>query len=220
VGSVRFIAEVLFSINRRREKMKRLVMFGILVSLVFVPSIYAQQKYSLGVGNVALKVDYFRFTDSNLGDLDLQNGVYLGIEGYVNAFLPNLYFGIETGWAGTSGDFKYREFKADLSTTYVPIEFNIKYAFDLSPGFIFDLGAGLSANYFNLEADVRGWSTSSDDWLFGGQFFADVDYKFADGWFVGANIKYQVTQDIHLNGIDTDTSASNFRVGGQVGFQF
>ncbi len=200
--------------------MKRLVIFGILVSLVFVPSVYAQQKYSLGVGNVALKVDYFRFTDSNMGDLNLQNGIYIGGESYMAVFLPNLYVGIEAGWAGTSGDFKYRGFKADLSTNYVPIEFNIKYAFELSPCFVFDLGAGPSINYFDMEADVGGFSTSSHDWLFGGQFFADVDYKFGNGWFVGANIKYQVTQDIHLEGIDTETSGSNLRVGGQLGFMF
>ena len=200
--------------------MKRLVIFGILVSLVFVPSVYAQQKYSLGVGNVALKVDYFRFTDGNMGDLNLQNGVYIGGESYMAVFLPNLYAGIEAGWAGTSGDFKYRNFKADLSVNYVPIELNMKYAFELTPCFVLDLGAGVSANYFDLEVDVGGRSASSSDWLFGGQFFADVNYKFADRWFVGANIKYQVTQDIHLEGIGTDTSGSNLRVGGQLGFVF
>jgi hypothetical protein len=200
--------------------MKRLVLYAILVSLVFVPTVYAQQKYSLGFGNVALKVDYFRFTDSGMKDLDLQNGVFVGIEGYVAPFLPNLYFGIETGWAGTSGNFRYREFSADLSTDYIPIEFNIKYAFTARSDFVFDVGAGFSVNYFDLELDLGRWSTSSNDWLFGGQFFADADYKFGNGWFVGANVKYQLTQNIHLEGMDTDTSASNFRVGGQVGFLF
>lgn len=200
--------------------MKKLVLIGILLSLVFVPSAYAQQKYALGVGNVALKVDYFRFTDSNMGDLNLQNGLFLGIEGYVGTFLPNLYFGIETGWAGTSGDWKYWDVRADLSSTYVPIEFNVKYAFELSPSFVLDLGSGLSINYFDIEETVGNWSTSSNDWLFGGQFFADADFKFGSSWFVGANIKYQVTQDIRLNGIDTETSASNFRVGGQLGYMF
>lgn len=200
--------------------MKRLVMMVILVSLVSAPSVYAQQKYSLGIGNVALKVDYFRFTDGNLGDLDLQNGVYVGGESYMAVFLPNLYFGLELGWAGTSGSFKFRGFNADLSTNYVPVELNMKYAFELSPELVLDVGGGVSANYFDLNMDIGGFSSGSSDWLFGGQFFADVDYKFGNRWFVGANIKYQVTQNIHLEGVNTDTSGSNLRVGGQLGFQF
>jgi len=176
--------------------MKRLVLFGMLLSVVLVPSVEAQQKYSLGVGNIALKVDYFRFMDSNVGDLGLQNGLFIGVEGYLNALLPNLYFGMESGCAKTSGEFKYRDFNADLSATYVPIEFNLKYAFELSPEFIFDLGAGLSINYFSIEAEVGNISSSSDDWLFGGQFFADVNYKIASQWFIGGHVKYQVTQDL------------------------
>lgn len=200
--------------------MKRLVLFGMLLSLVFVPSVEAQQKYSLGIGNIALKVDYFRFMDSNLGDLGLPNGLFIGVEGYMNVFLPNLYFGMESGCAKTSGEFKYRGINADLSATYVPIEFNLKYAFELSPEFILDLGTGLSVNYFSIEAEVGSISSSSDDWLFGGQFFADLNYKFASQWFIGGHVKYQLTQDLHLHGVDTETSGSNLRVGGQVGFSF
>jgi hypothetical protein len=200
--------------------MKRLVIFGILVSLVLVPSVYAQQKYSLGVGNVALKVDYFRFTDGNMADVGLANGVFVGVESYMGVFIPNLYFGIEAGWAGTSGSFKLGGYKFDLSTTYVPIEFNLKYAFEMNPSLVFDLGGGVSINYFSGETSIFGYSASSSDWPVGGQFFADLDYKIGNGWFVGANIKYQLTQDIHLEGINTETTASNFRVGGQLGFSF
>ena len=200
--------------------MKRLVLFAILVSLLCVPTVHAQQEYALGFGNVALKVDYFRFTDSGMQDLDLQNGVFVGIEGYVASFLPNLYFGIETGWAGTSGNSRYRGFQADLSADYIPIEFNMKYAFEASPEFVFDIGAGFSLNYLDIELERGGWSTSSDDWLFGGQFFANVDYKFLNGWFVGANVKYQLTEDTHLDLVNSEMSPSNFRLGGQVGFLF
>ena len=47
-----------------------------------------------------------------------------------------------------------------------------------------------------------------------------MDYKFGNGWFVGANVKYQLTEDTHLDLINTETSGSNFRLGGQVGFLF
>ena len=96
----------------------------------------------------------------------------------------------------------------------------MKYAFEASPELVFDVGAGFSLNYLDIEQELGGWSTSSDDWLFGGQFFANVDYKFGNGWFVGANVKYQLTDDTHIDLINKEISASNFRIGGQVGFLF
>ena len=107
-----------------------------------------------------------------------------------------------------------------MNVNYVPIEFNAKYAFDITPCLKFDLGAGVSANWFSLDADVGNASFSSSDWLFGGQFFADLNYKFAPNWFVGANVKYQLTQEIELAGINTNTTANNLRVGGQLGYSF
>lgn len=204
--------------------MKRLILFSILIAVLFVaPSVQAQQSYALGVGNVALKVDYFRFTDGDLEDLDLENGVYIGLEGYMALLDTNLYLGLEAGWAATwsdtTGYYDGFRYKTDMDVDYVPIEFNVKYVFPIDPIMNFDIGAGLSVNYFDISLDGYRFSYSEDDWLFGGQLFADLNFKM-DPWFAGVNVKYQLTDDIELGDIDTDVSASNFRAGGQVGIMF
>jgi hypothetical protein len=58
-------------------------------------------------------------------------------------------------------------------------------------------------------------SESDDEWLFGGQFFVDVNYK-VDNIFFGANLKYQITEEYD----DIDTDFSNFRIGAQIGLLF
>jgi hypothetical protein len=206
--------------SREEKTMKRLTFLLMVASMVFVAaSVQAEQRYPLGGGNVALKVDYLRFTDSEVKDLGLENAVYIGAEAFVPVWIPNLYLGVEAGYAWSSGDVDILGFGVDLDLEYVPIEFNAKYVFELNPCLTFDLGAGISYNYLTIDASVNGASADEDDWLFGGQFFADVNYKMGQ-WFVGGNVKYQITEDISLDGIDTDVSASNFRVGGQVGFMF
>lgn len=206
--------------------MKKLVLFLILVGLVcVVPPAHAQQRYALGFGNAALKVDWFHFTDGSMDDMGVENGVYVGLEAYyaLSCVCPNLYVGMEVGWAGSSNtvDFGPQVFaRTDLNVDYVPIEFNAKYAFNVTPTVVFDLGAGISTNYINFDLDVGNASFSSNDWLFGGQFFADVNYKFAPNWFAGVNFKYQITQEIELEGINTNTSADNVRLGGQIGYNF
>lgn len=179
----------------------------------------AQQKYPLGSGNVAFKVDYLRFTDSDLKDLNVENGIYIGGEFYVPVFNPNLYLGLEVGYGWSSGGIDILGADVDVDLDYVPIEFNAKYAFELDPCLVLSLGAGISYNYLNIDAEVNGFSAGESDWLFGGQFFADLNYKMGQ-WFLGANVKYQLTEDIRLNDIETDASADNFRVGGQFGFMF
>jgi hypothetical protein len=68
-----------------------------------------------------------------------------------------------------------------------------------------------------------GLSISADDWLFGGQFFIDLNYKF-NQWFLGINAKYQITEDFeewgHPYGLDLDHNLNNWRIGGQIGFWF
>jgi hypothetical protein len=197
--------------------MKKLVFLFVLIASVFSTQfLYAQQRYPLGLGNIVVKVDYFRLMDSDFEDADLENGIYVGVEGYISLFHPNLYFGLESGWARNSGEVG----SVDFDTDYVPIELNTKYVFEIAPSLTLDLGAGISANYFNFKVDGPFGSDDADDWLLGGQFFTDLNYKFCNTWFIGANFKYQITEDIELEGNDTDMSASNLRAGMQVGFLF
>ncbi|NLI82994.1 MAG: porin family protein [Deltaproteobacteria bacterium] len=199
--------------------MRKIVFLLVAAAMVFmVPSVEAQQAYPLGRANVALKLDYLRFTSSEVEDLGLENAMYIGGEVFFPVWRA-LYLGLETGYAWSSGDVDVFGFDVDLDLGYVPIEFNAKYVFELSPCLTLDFGAGIFYSYLNIDASVNGLSADEDDWVFGGQFFADLNYKVGR-WFVGANIKYQITEDISLGGIDTDVSADNFRVGGQVGFLF
>jgi hypothetical protein len=208
------------------------VLLIVAVVAVLAGSAQAEQRYALGFGNLALKVDYLRFTDSQADDLGIANAPYIGVEFFFPVW-NNLYLGVESGYAWSSGDRSFtflgldgQRFNANVNVDvdYVPIELNAKYVFEINPCWTFDIGGGVSYNYFNLDVsgDINGGNEAfggDSDWLFGGQFFADVNYKMGP-WFLGANIKYQITEDISLRGFDSDVSASNFRVGGQVGFMF
>ena len=212
---------------------KRVFILMVVAVALMAGSAEAQQKYPLGYGNFAVKVDYLRFTGSEMDDLGLANAPYIGAEFYFPIFIPSLYLGLEAGYAWSSGDRTYTFFllnqnpinvNVDLDVDYVPIELNAKYVFDLSHCWALDFGGGLSVNYFSIDtsAEITGSKTHLNgdaDWLFGGQFFMDLDYK-AGPWLFGANIKYQLTDDISLHDIDTDVSGSNFRVGGQLGYMF
>jgi len=170
--------------------------------------IHAEQKAPLGTGNFSLKLDYITFTD-DWGDEDV-NGMYVGLEGY-GQIAPNLYLGGEIG-AGS----------ADVGITdltFHPIELNLKYAKEFVPNLIADFGAGVSYSYASLEIDDF-WGLfmeeeTVNDWLFGGQVFADLTFHIQ--WFsFGVNAKYQITEDFK----DADVSLSNLRLGAQLGVLF
>ena len=211
--------------------MKKFGFLLLLFSVVMVSSLAQAQTYQLGA-DVALKVQYFRFMDRDIQDTNAENGVFIGIEAYKQLFIPNLYFGIETGWAGTSGSFGSSSFdiNVDSDVTYVPIEFNAKYVVPLSRCFNLSLGGGISYNYFNLDSTLTSnfvgnfrTSASADDWVFGGQFFAGLDYRF-NNLFAGVGVKYQLTEDLTLHSggfsLPTNTSADNLRIGMQLGLMF
>jgi hypothetical protein len=231
---VRFIRGGFSKFNRfiiskeiRRKNMKKVVVLSLMVVLIFAStSLYAAEKYSLGMSNIALKVDYIDFTEDVFEKIDLESGVYVGLEGYY-AIYPNLYLGLEVGWAGSENDDKIDtdtlgRVKVDVDMQYIPIELNLKYAFELSPTWVMDLGAGMCYSYFDIEANKL--DADANDWLFGGQVFADISYKMSDQWFIGINGKYQFTEDLEFDvrgeDIETNTSADNWRLGAQVGMMF
>ena len=207
---------------------KRLVFF-IFIALVFVaPLAYAQQSAYI-TSNLELKVDWIYFTDDAFGDIDLEDGIYVGLAGWVPVFFPNFFVGAEAGWAYASSDGEidsaFGRLDTDVDVTYVPVELNAKYVIPIDPCWMISLGGGISFNYFSLDVDVEDFSSDEDDWVFGGQFFADVTYKFPNSpWFVGIGTKYQITEDLEYHqddlDIDTNVSASNFRTGVRVGMMF
>ena len=202
--------------------MKKILLISLMIVFVFASTtLYAAEKYDLGMGNIALKVDYINFTEDAFDEIDLENGVYVGLEGYY-AIYPNLYLGLEAGWAGTENDgdleIDGEKRNVDIDVTFVPVELNLKYVFELDPNWNIGVGAGISYNYFKIEANKI--DESADDWVFGGQIFADVNYKMSKEWFIGINAKYQFTDDLEFDNVDTSTSADNFRVGAQIGYMF
>lgn len=61
----------------------------------------------------------------------------MGLEGYY-AIYPNLYLGLEAGWAGSKNDDtidtdEFGEVDVDIKVTYIPVELNLKYAIPLDP---------------------------------------------------------------------------------------
>jgi outer membrane protein W len=202
--------------------MKKLLALSLMIVFVFASTtLYAAEKYDLGMGNVALKIDYINFTEDAFDEIDLENGVYVGLEGYY-AIYPNLYLGLEAGWAGSKNDddidIEGETFNVDIDVTFIPVELNLKYAVALSPDWVWDIGAGVSYSYFKIEANEI--DEDVDDWLFGGQVFTDINYKLSKEWFIGINAKYQFTDDLEFDNVDTETSADNFRVGAHVGMMF
>jgi hypothetical protein len=195
---------------------------------IYAQGMYGQPGYGLGAGEWGLKVDYFSFTNDAFQNNNLGDGVYVGYEAY-GAVMPNFYLGGEVGWTGPSKDETLLfpgggSVNIHTDLTYVPIEINFKYAVETSPQVVWDLGAGFSYNYFNADVHSGGFSSNHSDWVWGGQFFGDLNYKLGNGWYVGLNAKYQIAQDITLyakgTGYTTNTAATNWRIGGQIGMTF
>ncbi len=195
--------------------MKRLFLFSLIMAfLAASTAAYAAQKASLGIGNIAVKADYISFTADEMEGSDTDTGLYLGIEGY-GKIAPNLYLGAEVGYANPEG----KALGFDTELTFMPIELNLKYAVESTPNLAVDFGIGASYNYVEEKASGYGVSVSIDDWVFGGQIFADLNYKM-DMFFIGINAKYQITGKADFKEIDTDYDYSNWRIGGQVGLMF
>ena len=204
--------------------MKKYFLFLVLVPFILTSSaVYGEEKALIGNGNIALKMDYLHFTEDVLDNIDNDDCFYIGLEAY-NKITSNLYVGMEIGYANSEGsaqvvNTELIRVKADTELTFVPIELNLKYALDISPRLVLDFGAGPSYNWMKEEISARGSSSSKEDWLWGGQFFAALNYKI-DRFFIGINGKYQLTEDFEINDNETDVNANNWRIGGQVGIMF
>jgi len=189
--------------------MKKLLFMLLIVAFVCTAStVYAAQKAPLGSGNLAIKLDWIKFTDGDLKDVDVDSGFYIGLEGY-GEVAPNWYLGLEGGWTNPTGSVG----PIDTDWTYIPIELNIKYAAAVAQGVVIDIGAGPSYNYgkFKMAGD------SLSDWMFAGQAFMDLNFTF-DQFFIGISGKYQFSQDFDKEG--AKFSPNNWRLGGQIGVLF
>ncbi len=191
--------------------MKRLFLFSICIVFVMAPAAtQAQERAPLGNSNFALKLDYINFTNDHFDSPISSEGMYIRLEGY-GKITPNLYLGGEVGNA----------INLDLISgediNFVPFELNLKYATKVARNFVVDCGAGISYSKVELKYDPTFGPAQRErsDWLFGGQFFADLTYNI--NWFsVGVNAKYQITEDFNSESVDL----SNWRTGVQIGITF
>lgn len=174
----------------------------------------AGQRTSLGLGNMAIKLDHISFTDDVLENSDVDSGLYVGIEGF-GEISPNLYLGVEVGYANIDGSINVWGIPVDTEVTFIPVELNFKYVLEAAPRLVIDFGAGVSFNYVEEKASALGVSADEDDLLFGGQFFMDLSYTVNE-FFLGVNGKYQITEEFK----DWDYDYNNWRIGGQVGLMF
>jgi hypothetical protein len=109
--------------------MKRFFFGLVFLSVVLFGSqaLYAQGLEPLGRGHIGVKVAYIQFTDSVLEAFDLDTGLYVGVEAF-GEVVPDLYFGAEVGYAGPD--------EGLLEITYIPFEFNLKYAVEPAPSLV------------------------------------------------------------------------------------
>jgi hypothetical protein len=190
--------------------MKKFLFMVLIIAFVCTAStVYAAERAPLGTGNLALKLDWIKFTGSTLKDLGADSAFYIGLEGY-GEIAQNWYLGMEAGWAEPKGTVAGVESKM----TYIPVELNIKYAGAVAQSVVIDVGAGLSYNYSKMKQSGL-ISSSGNKWLFGGQFFGDLNFTF-DQFFIGISAKYQITQNFS----DYDYNTNNWRLGGQLGVLF
>jgi len=205
-------------ITRRRLMKKIILVSALILSFVVLPAAVCNAKTNpLGILHFGAKVDYISFTDDFLKDADVDKGVYLGAEIY-SIILPYLYLGLEAGYSNPSGTYTDAILGTiDTELTYVPIELNAKVAFEPVKNLAIDVGGGVSINYAEMKGSILGVPVSDDDWLWGGQFFADINYIAGGVVYIGINGKYKFAEK-GVKGFDV--SLDNWMVGGQIGFKF
>ncbi len=196
--------------------MKKFLVLLSFCAIVLSSSLVKADDAPLGLASLAVKIDQVQFTNSTLNDADIKDGAYVGVEAYLN-LKENLYIGGEVGHAKAEGTMATTSGPRDTEASYTNLELNLKYLVEGESNFLIDFGAGLA--YIRGEEELKSttWAASStrDDWMMGGQVFADFNYTFSS-FFAGANIKYQITEDSD----ETSYDYTNYRYGVQFGIMF
>jgi hypothetical protein len=191
---------------------KGIFLMSLIASFVLASAVAYSAEFNLGPNNFTVKLDSINFGDNALKHLD--NAYYIGFEGYGHIG-QNFYLGAEVGYVNADKNVVDAGTEVNKELIFIPLELNLKYTIKVVSHLIFDLGAGFSYNYAKEEISGSGISSSADDWLWGGQFFADMNYKIGQ-IFLGANTKYQITG----RGNNLDHRFDNWRIGGQIGVMF
>jgi hypothetical protein len=164
----------------------------------------AQDPAPLGRIDLGIKLGYVVFSQGVTED----DGLYLGLSGY-GRVAANVYVGAEVAGASTITLFTDE-------MTLMPLELNAKYARAVGSHVVVTGGAGASYSRAEFhDESVIGPNAVYEEWLFGGQAFGDLVFRFA--WFqIGINAKYQLIQDF----AQVPADFSNLRLGLQAGVIF
>ncbi len=192
--------------------MKRLIIALVLLGTVLSAPAIATDDAPLGARSSIFKVDHIRFTSGILEDLDIDTGIYIGIEEYVLVY-PSVYLGGEIGYAKPKGQVG----GTDVSVQYLPLEANLKYVTEVAPELKLGLGGGLSYIYIKERVSTGPTILSEDGWLVGGQIFTDINYT-SGPYFGGFNFKVQTTEEVGSGANTYDYG--NWKLGAQVGMTF
>ena len=195
--------------------MKKNFLFALVIVLLSCSTAFcAGEKTASGLG-LALKADYMTFTDGFIESNDLDKSIYVAAEGYARV-APEILLGLEVGLTNPSSTVSNHR----TELTYVPIELNAKYVGEFLPSWNFAIGGGLSYNYAKETVVSGGNAYSNDDWLVGGQVFAELLYA-SGNYFVGFNYKRQFTDNIEGGASAVPAHRySNWRLGGLAGVLF
>jgi hypothetical protein len=163
-------------------------------------SLEATKRPPLGNVHLGLNLSYVKFRD-NIAEL--RNSGYVGALVYGRLF-RGLYLGGEVGKANNSNWF------GGDDVEFLPLELNAKYAFLAGSHLVLDVGGGPSYSHVEIDA-----AETADEWLLGGQMFADVVFQMA-GFSLAVNGKYQITEEFR----DSNVALDNWRVGMVTMFTF
>jgi len=191
---------------------KAVFLISLITSLIVVSTAAHPAELNLGPNNFTVKLDSIQFNDNALEDFN--NAFFLGLEGYGDLG-KNFYLGAEVGYVDKEVKTEIAGTQANRELIFIPIELNLKYTVKVVSRLIFDVGGGFSYNYSREKISGAGESSTVNEWLWGGQGFIDLNYK-VEQFFLGANLKYQLTK----NGRDLGHNFDNLRVGGQIGVIF
>lgn len=200
-----------------RKVIENLIIMQVLIFLIILlwdgvcqGADYRQKDWESGF--IGLKIDYIHFSDSILEDNDIEEGGYLALETNGRIF-PRFYLGGEIGFSYIDSSYD----DTDTKLTFVPVEIHMRYRFELSRRFNLDIGAGVARCFYNVEIAAETTEDGEDSdksSVWGAQASVDLNSKF-DWFYIGANAKYQITEDI-----TDDINLNNYRVGVQFGIAF
>jgi catechol 2,3-dioxygenase-like lactoylglutathione lyase family enzyme len=196
----------------------RFTFFVTLAPLFILSTAHAEVTHPLGKFHVAAQVDAINFTDRDLEDLDADEQIFISILGYFNA-AQNLYLGAEVGFANLDDSERAPGVTLKTDLDYIPFELNIKYLAHFQNNLVLGLGGGFSLNYVDgkISGSLPGlfFVADGDELLLGGQMFVELSYRTGH-LFLGAHIKYQLTEELD----ELDIDFSNIRAGGHIGLIF